>query len=346
MTGHKKGLFVTSFCVEQGPLRLFVSAFLRNSDLLALCQTCASCMDSSFALLASRVSRSIWPHDRVFVNLKHTRWFNCLTNITMVFQFDHADKKLELDWSCYPQNIETLRLCLFPFAAIPTHLDQTLRYLRLQPRGQDRNAALPSKLPANLTSLHLGDLWNGPIASLPSKLTELHLGSDFDQLLPALPESLKVLRFGFHYSRPLPRLPDGLEYLCLRECFNQPLLPLPAKLKFLHLDHDFDQPLPQPLPSSLETLELGVHYNQPLLALPASLRTLQFHNHSRFNQSLTTLPSNLQSLFLPSTFNHSAVSLPPNLKILVHGKAGCGSAFPSSHFLTEFFSTETPQEKK
>ncbi|GAM23710.1 hypothetical protein SAMD00019534_068850 [Acytostelium subglobosum LB1] len=206
-----------------------------------------------------------------------------------------------MDHSFMPPSLTSLKLkSVLHYNLRFDQLPPSLKTLELGDHFKNYSENTNRRMPATITSLSLGNVYNDGLPSglLPSSLKSLTLGARFDQRIGerSLPLTLETLRFGRSYTQEfgLGVLPPSLTSLSFHE--------------YSLYEKEF---IPGVLPNQLQSLTLGKEYNQIFRvgSLPPALTHLSFLSsiESKYNQEfqLGVLPASLQTLTLGHTFKQS-----------------------------------------
>ncbi|KAN0027295.1 hypothetical protein ACTFIU_009985 [Dictyostelium citrinum] len=177
-----------------------------------------------------------------------------------------------------------------------------------------------SLLPPNLKQLIFAYNFNKSLfGGLPEGLEVLELGHHFAQqiLQKSLPYSLKSLDLGKSYYYPIGYnvLPYHLQSIKFSPCSLQDVV-FPKNLKSVSIGYYFKSL--HLIGASVETLEV----DKVIPGIPSTIKNLKFSsNFNNLNDSVTYIPSNIQSLDTGNTFNqplkHALLS--NSITILTYG---------------------------
>ena len=168
-------------------------------------------------------------------------------------------------------------------------------------------------MPASLTQLTLGILFNKSIDNLPKSLTKLELNCSL--AFNKIPNSITHLTFGYYFDEIVDDLPNSITHLTFGSNFNQPV---------------------NNLPNSITDLVFGNKFNQPVDKLPFSLNSYNLTD----SESVNNNAGNLKRLVFGKNFNQNVDNLPNSIKYLTFGKDFNQNInkYPDSLIVVEFFS--------
>jgi hypothetical protein len=191
---------------------------------------------------------------------------------------------------------------------------ESLRLLWIHNKPEMERSVIGWNLPANLTSLRLGEGFNQKVEGwvLPASLLSIDMECSFNQTITewCLPANLLSINMEVEFDQPVIGwvLPNSMTSITLAYYFKQPVIGwiLPNNLQILNMGCDFNQPVEGwILPHSLTTIEMGSYFNQPVCdwILPNSLTSLKLGD--AFNQPIDgwILPNNMNRLDVGLSFD-------------------------------------------